>query len=383
MGSLVALSVAASVVGALPLNLTGALAFEIERDLAFGAFGIGLAVATFRIVQGLSASRLGKVVDDLGARLAFGIASALTVLCALVVTFGARSLVVLLVAMAIGGVGKSLMQPASNRMVVTEARADQYGIVIGFKQSAAPLSTLLAGLAVTVIAAGLGWRWIFAATALAAVFVCVLVLVVMDPDRPATGSRTSRSRLSRQELQLLTLVGIAMALANATSSIVPAFWVLGETRSGGSAATAGVVLAMASAVAVALRIVSGVLCDRIPGRHLDVCAAMLVTGAVGLLLVALADTTNTRAAGLVMGYAGVWGYPAVLWFAMLKRFPTSPGQVTGRVTVWSLVGGSAGPVLFGLIADHASFTAAWLMTASLGLASAVLMSLASRRMMHN
>ncbi|MDF2826359.1 MAG: major facilitator superfamily 1, partial [Mycobacterium sp.] len=209
--AMVALTIASAAVGALPLNLVGALGFRIEEDLALSAAGIGVAVATFRLVQGISAYWLGGTVDVLGARRALCVATALTVVCSLVITFGARSLLVLMLAMAVGGIGKSLMQPASNRMVVTEARGDQYGIVIGFKQAAAPLSTLLAGLAVPLVAMTLGWRWAFAITAVLATLCCVLVLRFMTEEKKGKAKSGRQERPPRSELRLLALIGVAMA----------------------------------------------------------------------------------------------------------------------------------------------------------------------------
>lgn len=378
--AMVALTIAASAVGALPLNLVGALGFRIEEDLALSAAAIGVAVATFRLVQGVSAYRLGGTVDVLGARRALCVATALTVVCSLVITFGARSLAVLMLAMAVGGIGKSLMQPASNRMVVTEARDDQYGIVIGFKQAAAPLSTLLAGLAVPLIAMTFGWRWAFAVTAVLATLCCGLVLRFMTEERSGKAKAAKKERPPRTELKLLALIGVAMAFANATNSIIPAFWVLGETRSGADPAQAGVVLAAASALAIVVRVVSGIACDRLPGDPMILCAAMLLVGALGISSLAVVDSTTVRGIGLVVGYAGVWGYPAVLWYALLRRFHRTPGYVTGQVTIYSLVGGSFGPVAFGVVADATSYGVGWILTASLAVAAATIMALSASRM---
>ncbi|MGB3484579.1 MAG: MFS transporter [Mycobacterium sp.] len=378
--AMVALTIAAAAVGALPLNLVGALGYQIEQDLALSAAGIGIAVATFRLVQGVSAYKLGGMVDVLGARRALCVATALTVVCSLVITFGARSLVVLMLAMAVGGIGKSLMQPASNRMVVTEARGDQYGIVIGFKQAAAPLSTLLAGLAVPLVAMTLGWRWAFGITAVLATLCCALVLRFMTEEKTGKAKSSKQERPPRSELRLLVMIGAAMAFANATNSIIPAFWVLGETRAGVSPAHAGVVLAIASGLAIAVRVFSGIACDRLPGDPMKFCAAMLFAGAIGISTLAYVESDTIRSVGLVIGYAGVWGYPAVLWYAVLKRFHRTPGYVTGQVTIYSLVGGSIGPVVFGLIADATTYAAGWILTAFLAVASAVIMALCSPRM---
>lgn len=378
--AMVSLTIAAAAVGALPLNLVGALGFRIEEDLALSAAGIGVAVATFRLVHGVAAYRLGGTVDVLGARRSLCVATALTVVCSLLITFGARSLVVLLIAMAVGGIGKSLMQPASNRMVVTEARGDQYGIVIGFKQAAAPLSTLLAGLSVPLVAMTLGWRWAFAITAVLATLCCVLVLRFMQEEKEGKAKSSKQDRPPRSELRLLVLIGIAMAFANATNSIIPAFWVLGETRAGVNPSHAGLVLAIASALAIVVRVVSGIACDRLPGDPMLFCAGMLFVGAIGIATLAYAESDLIRSLGLVLGYAGVWGYPAVLWYGLLKRFAETPGYVTGQVTIYSLVGGSFGPVAFGLLADATSYAAGWALTAGLAVAAAAIMALSASKM---
>src|SRR5690349_24189004 len=95
----------------------------------------------------------------------------------------------------------------------------------------------------------LGWRWAFAITAILATLCCVLVLRFIKEEKAGKATSARQERPPRNELRLLALIGIAMAFANATNSIIPAFWVLGETRVGVSPATAGVVLAVASALA--------------------------------------------------------------------------------------------------------------------------------------
>ena len=75
----------------------------------------------------------------------------------------------------------------------------------------------------------------------------------------------------------------------------------------------------------------------------------------------------------------MWGYPAVLWYALLKRFHSTPGYVTGQVTIYSLVGGSFGPVAFGLIADATSYAAGWALTAALAVASASIMAVCASK----
>ncbi|MFX9552285.1 hypothetical protein ABTO49_22175, partial [Acinetobacter baumannii] len=75
---------------------------------------------------------------------------------------------------------------------------------------------------------------------------------------------------------------------------------------GGNPAQAGVVLAVASALAIVVRVVSGIACDRLPGDPMLFCAAMLFVGGIGIATLAYAESNLIRSLGLVIGYAGVW-----------------------------------------------------------------------------
>ena len=53
----------------------------------------------------------------------------------------------------------------------------------------------------------------------------------------------------------------------------------------------------------------------------------------------------------------------------LSAAPGFPGRATGITQTGTYVGGAVGPILFGAIAENASYSSAWVLAALLGLAA--------------
>jgi dipeptide/tripeptide permease len=90
--------------------------------------------------------------------------------------------------------------------------------------------------------------------------------------------------------------------------------------------------------------------------------------------------TPALVVGVVLAFGLGWAWPGLLQFAVVRLNPSAPAAATSIVQVGVYAGGFAGPIVFGSLATHAGFPAAWTVNAVVMLVSAALM-LVGRRML--
>ena len=374
----VARSVSVSVIGVLPTFLVGALAVQIRADLGVTLGVFGLVVATSFTLSGLLARPCGRLVQRLGSRRGMILAATLAT-ASLVAVALAPSPGWLAVGLAIGGVANAVAQPAANlgiSQVVTDRRL---GLAFGIKQSSVPAATLIGGLAVPGIALVFGWR----GAAAAAVAVAGLLLVaavasrqdarVRGGDDPA--EEEADKGLPRAGLLVLTVGGFLGSAAVTPTGI---FLVDSAVATGIAPGTAGLLFATCSVLGICSRVGFGWLADRHGGRSRYVFIAnLLVSGAIGYALLATGQPVPF-AAGSVLAYCLGWGWTGLFHFAVIRDNRSAAASVTGFVQTGLSLGAGAGPLLFGVIAQAYSYTAAWLTAAGLCLSAALMMRLGRR-----
>lgn len=182
----VVLAIAAAATGVIPVFLTGALTVQIRRQLHFSADGLGLVVAIFFFFAIPGSLVAGQLADRSGPSLLMRLGSLGSALCLGGVALLAHSFLVLALLLGIAGFTDGLIQPAVNSFLAGRVRHERQGLAFGVKQSGIPLSTLLGGLAVPVLALTVGWRWAFVAAAGLA-----LLTVIVLPSK----ARLAQSRL--------------------------------------------------------------------------------------------------------------------------------------------------------------------------------------------
>lgn len=365
-----------TILAPLPARLVGALAVELTEDLRFGLTALGIAIAILQATSAGTAAPLGRLADRLGAVTAIQLASGVAAFSLIGIAVTATTWTSLVAWLMVGTVGVTLGQPGANRLLVRTVPAANLGTVFGIKQSAAPTAGMIAGLSLPLIALTLGWRWAFG---LAGVFALSLTLVskrVRRPSSEVTDGRPAPSPVStRPRLLLLT---IAFGLATASSSSISAFYVTAAVTAGSPSDVAGYLLAAASIGAILVRVASGTISDRLAYGHLRLCGALLGVGSLGFGLLATGHPV-TMAVGVVLGLSGTWGFNGVFWFSLVRTHPENPGRVTGLVAPGGFIGGSAGPVVFGILADSRGYTIAWVLAGVLAVSATVGMVLGDRR----
>lgn len=405
-----------TIIGSMPSMLTGALAPELTVALGFSVAGLGTAVAIQNALGAVASAPLGSLVDRLGASRSIHLAMLLTAFVALGIAGFTRNFVVLVVLLTIGGLSKRIMEPASNRLLVTSVGPRRLGLAFGIKQSAPPAAVMLAGLSVPLVAAVWGWRSAFYASGVLAILLALAVRnradansapaaaetrpeasgtapVTIDRDNQADerkgdeqvadpGPQPSRAepaevpsrRGGRGALFVLTL---AFALANGSSVTVPVFYVSAAVAAGTTQSAAGTMLAAASIASIVARLTLGFIADRLVNSHLIVCAGMLAAGAVGFGLLATGNPT-LGTIGVLVALAGSWGFSGVFWFTLVRAHPDAAGSITGKVAPGALVANSVSPLMFGFVAERLSYAVGWSISGFFALCAAACMALGAR-----
>ena len=371
------LGVSATVVYTLPLFLTGALAVELTRELAFGSAGLGVAVAANRVSAAALTPVLGRVADQLGATRSLRLSAGIAAVASLGIATTARNWLTLVVWLTILGVGAAIGLPAANRLLSNIVSPSRLGLAFGIKQSAPPTSAMIAGLSLPLIVVALGWR--------AAYFVAAgLALIVVftagrQPARPPRDRAAVDGPIEHRSI--IRLLAVAFGMAAAATQAVTTFYVDAAVMAGSTQQFAGIVLALGSITAIVVRVVTGVVSDRRAQGHLELCVVLILVGSVGFVLLAVGSPA-LMALGALVAMGGVWGFAGVFWYAIVRAYPRTPGKVSGAVFPGGLLGGTLGPTAFGVIAEQVGYPTAWVTGGVIALVAAATMLYGAKQLGH-
>ncbi|SBT53981.1 MFS transporter [Micromonospora narathiwatensis] len=365
-------AVATTIACVLPVFLLGGLAVQMGHDLRFSPAGLGLAVSVYFGISALASVPSGVLVERYGAAVVARAGILLSAGSLLAVAGLARSYPVLVGLLGLSAAANALGQLASNVALARHVPAHRQGLSFGVKQAAIPVSTLLAGAAVPTVALTAGWRWAFVAAAGAA-----LAALPAVPRAEGDRGRRSAARPAGGASGALVVVGLAATLAAGAANALGTFVVDSSAGRGLSPALAGLTLTLGSAVCVVARVGAGWLADRRATGHVALIAGMLVVGAVGLALLALAGAVPL-VAGVVLGFGLGWAWPGLMNFAVVKLHPQAPAAATSITQTGVYAGGCLGPLGLGAVAGQLGYPSMWATAAVAMLVAAVLMLAASR-----
>lgn len=352
--TLVAIAVAIIVSSLLPF-LLGGMAFLIRADLGFNEVALGVSIAIFGISTSLCSVPGGYLSERIGPRASVLMGATTSVVAMLGVAVLAQSWFHLTLFLALGGAARGMTQPAANLMLSREIAPSRQGMAFGVKQSAMPMASMLAGVALPAIGLTVGWRWAFGLA-----IVPYLLFVLLLPQTSAGPARSAGKKRARHPIPsrlVLLAAGATSGLAAAGS--LTAFLVESVLRNGIQAGDAGLLLAGGSAVAVATRLTVGIVSDRWSRDNLLVVAAMMALGAPGYVILALSGNILLIALGTALAFGGGWGWSGVLTHAVVGHHSDAPGVATGVTQAGIAAGLVIGPPIFGLLVTNASFLAAW------------------------
>lgn len=370
---------AAMTASTFQLFLIAVLAATIIDELGIGRWQLGVLGAVNTGVGALTAPRLGRVADRLGARrsmvLLFVVSAAGLLATAVATSFGW-----LVVASCISGVPQGASNPVTNKLIAEQVPARQQSPVMGVKQSGVQLAVFLSGATMPSAAATFGWRW---AVAIAAAITLALAAVValradhgaMAPETdapvPSEAGTTGRPP-TRGFVNQVALYAFLMGLcAGGVTRFYPLY---ANEVLGYSEAVAGVSVSIAGVAAIVARLVWAQAVNTRVGLRL----AMAIMALGSVVTIAMLFMAESGAPWLlwpaVLGLAftiAAWNVVAML--AVIRTVPRAhAGGATGIVLLGFLGGLTISAPLVGYSIDVLdSYRPAWLALAALALAAAV------------
>ncbi|QNL93758.1 MFS transporter [Aeromicrobium senzhongii] len=363
-----------------PSLLPGTLAFAIRRDFDLSVTTIGAAVSGYYLLSTVAtraAVPLARRYDPLTMTRACLLTSAICVpASALLGTTGA-----LLAGCLIAGTTNGLATPSANMLIALNVPERHRGLAFGIRVSAVPGAAGLCALAAYVVAThDVAWPAAYLAYGLACLvgIGCTFLApptTLADTEDEAEGANgASRGGT----LHILAAGGLLASIAGSATS---PFLVDGLIAGGADPGAAALLFGLSAWIGVSARIIAGIVADRVPGAvlHLVAAAGLLVFGSVGMLILGFGRGTPMLAVGTVLTFALGWAWPGLLHHATLTVHRTQMARATAALQTGTYVGALIGPLGFGLIVEHLSFTWAWSGYATMLLASAAMLALASRR----
>lgn len=342
----------ASMVAAIaPVHLLGSLAPEIQDELGFGDAAQGLAVAGFFGLSAVLTSWGGAFTDRRGSTRALRVAVASSLAGAIVVMTAPRYSIIV-VGLLIAAIGNAIAQPGNNAFISAGVPVERRGFALGLKQSAIPISTGLAGLALPIIAITVGWRFAFLYPI--AIATAALLLIPAVPTAPASPTTARVFRPSRG-LALITAGSVAAGVAVAP---VGAFLVRSLEDAGFDPGTAGIVQLCGSVTLITTRISWGRLMDRTSLDRFRFAVVLLAVGSIGYPLLAYGNAP-LMVLGALIAYGAAWSWPGVAHLGVVEHHPGDIGGASGVLQAGMFTGATIGPGMFGIVAEQASFATAW------------------------
>lgn len=359
-----------AVMAVLPVFLTGALAVQLRRDLAFGTAALGGIVAAYFLTSAIGSPLMGQVVEKLGAARSVAMAASISgstmVLAAL-----AQSWVQLAVALTLAGAANSMAQPAANLLLSVSIPVRRLGLAFGIKQSCVPAAALIGGFAVPTVALVLGWRWAFGIAGVLTGCYAGWLWVRHTERRLPRRVRTATLRDSEAPLASLLFLTVGGFLGAAAATSLGAFLVDSAVSIRFAPSTAGWLYALLAWATVASRVALGWGVDRAPTRsRFGVIAMLLGAGAAGYLLLA-GSNHILFVLGAVLGFVVGWAWTGLFHYAIVTWYRRSPAAATGFVQTGLSLGAGLGPLGFGIVAEQQGYPAAWVAAGAVSLFAAV------------
>jgi len=386
----------------LPAALTGAVSVFIREDLALTDQRLGLAISSGYFAGAVMILVLKRALDALGWRRTMVAAVLLggVGLGGIAMADGSQMLTI---ALLFSGAGVALMMPATNLLLVTVDGTDRLAQLLAVKQASVPIALLLAGLAVPPTLAVATWRALFVGGLFIAPVGLVLVwrlsapsgpdAVVMPLDPPLSDPRPRRQRsigasgsgsdVARRRAstgsQGLAVAAVGVAIASCLPGALTAYLVISLVDSGMAPATAALLYGGANVAGIIVRISAGIYASRVATKGFLPVATMMILGGAGALLLG----TGVRpllVLGASLAFGLGWGWPGLLFYAVMNARPASPAAASAAVHAGGLSGAAAGPIVAGAVAVTGGWIAAWSVVGALSIVGGVLVAVTAQRL---
>lgn len=347
-------AVAATTSAVLPVFLTGPLFVQMGHSFVFTSTELGEAIAGFFISAAVCSILFARFVEKIGPIKIMRIGISISALTMLLISFWAKSWPELALCLMLGGTANGIVQPSANSFLSKSVRPSRQGLAFGIKQSAIPTATLLAGLAVPLVALTIGWRWVY----FLGVFISLISLLLM-PKHSFTPTKSPSAPKATIHLRPLLILTIAMTLGSSAANALGTFAVPYGVFEHFTPGQAGLIAALGSVGALFSRLFVGNLADKLKRGHLNLVMLMLGVGAMAFATLSFGMSSSFIPA-IVIGFMFGWGWTGLFNFVIATTHPQAAGHATGITQSGAFLGAIIGPVVFGLLIEHGSYQWAWI-----------------------
>ena len=255
------------------------------------------------------------------------------------------------------GFGSGMLMPCAIHLVARVTPPEKSGLVIAINQCGIPAGYGLAGVAIPLLLTVMHWRWSLVALAVALLLMVPLIQIMRegldsdrDPAAPLAGKAFVEPALMAWNTPKLRLMGwLTFSCMTVQMTAITYMVSYVKIELGFSHLAAGTALFVSQLAAIFARLFFGWALDR-SGRHLLV-TGILATGS-GLSAFTLGMATSTWSYAAVIAAAAFCGTFVMGWngayFATVSKFapPGRQGKAVGGTQIFTMVGGTAGPIMF-------------------------------------
>ena len=369
------------VVGTIGYTSVMTMAPVIRADLDLNATQVGSFMSAFYLALILGAIPAGVLADRLGVALSLTLASFLmaagAVLFAAISSYGPAVLATFTM-----GLGYALVNPATAKGVLNWFKPKHRATAMGIKQMGVPIGGLVAaGFGAMVVF--MPWRVALWIAATASVVIGLIWWRLIQRRTIGGGElratlRELKSVMTNGNLMKLNLASVSFNAGQ--QSFITYLTLFLRDVAGASQPFAALCVGFSQITGAAGRIFWAFFSDRFAdGRRKGVVVGIMTTAAA-LVFVFTAASPSWHLAVLAILALALGGtllaYAALLHTICAEALKQSlAGAAIGSNLFATSLGGMFGPIIFGLIVDHAGgYRAAWTATGILVLAGAMLVA---------
>ncbi|WHM37866.1 MFS transporter [Streptomyces sp. BPTC-684] len=359
---------AVTVLTSLPVFLPGAANGLICAELGWSPVRMGAVLAVYWLasLSGAFVSRRAALPPVVERTLSI----ALFATCLGLLTAAVAPAVGLWISSAVGGYAYGYTQPHTNALLMRRCAPRLRAFAFGLKQAAVPTATLLASVAMPMLAGAGGWRLVFAGTAVlcGAGGVFLVRQGMRHGIRPGhSGARHPAATRDRGAPLRVGTFLVALSCAGFFGAMVGnglgGFLVLALTTRGVSLSAAGAVATAGAALNIAVRLAMGWLVGRVPQVAWAALTGLFLTGAAGTALLTRPGL-GAITVGALLAYGGGWGWAGLLHYAIALPYAGQEQRATAYSQMGVSLGAATGPLMCGLLFQLGPDAAWWALTAA-------------------
>lgn len=332
----------------------------IISDLSITPFQAGIALSIAAITVAILQFPSGRLSDELTRKTI--ILSGLTIpIFGAIVLYNSITYYLFICGVMLLGVGEGLYG-AAERGLVSDLFVERRGTAFGFNTMFSDVGGILAaGLAAGALTFGT-WRSAFIPAIIGLFFLAILIAswghesVVIKPVSLEIRKTMGRLLYQREYQWILVAYSLFSATVQGVIGFLPSLLQADHEFSPELAST---VFAGMFIIGLLARPLSGHLSD---SRHrLRIAGTGLIVGALGLVILIIANSQIIAVAGILVFSSGQMAFPPTAQAYLMDRFPDeSMGGDLGAIRALYIGVGSIGPTYVGYVSNLSSYTAAFI-----------------------